>query len=275
MPARCKAALFAMAVAMGPGHAAGAEGGHCMVMPGNICATGKVTDADGVLLPGFHIYFNNLTDRYDHAILGDGLEWGTLMYLRQGSPHHGPYMYHEYTLPVTRVFEDVELRFADLDGHGEGEIIVVETDVDRGAQLAVYGYDAMTDTFGKRAATDFIGETHRWLAPAGIGDFDGDGRVEIAYVERPHRAHELVFVRLQGDQLVEIARAPGFSNHRIGDSTIAGGVRRCPDGNQVILASADWTRAMSARLQGDVIEVVDLGPIAGPADLQGYMGCGG
>ena len=184
------------------------------------------------------------TDRYDHAVLGDALEWGGLR-LKVGSRSF------TITLPETRVFEDIEARLADVTGDGAPEVIVVETDLAKGASLAVYGPD------GKIAATPFIGQSSRWLAPAGIDDFDGDGLVEIAYVDRPHLLKELVFVRPEGDRLVETLRLPGLTNHRIGDDFISGGVRDCGQGPELILASTDWTRVMRVR-QG---QVTDLGPM--------------
>lgn len=185
------------------------------------------------------------TDRYGHAVLGDALEWGGLRMTLADGRHQ------RVTLPETRVFEDVEARLADVTGDGLPEVIVVETDVALGASLAVYG------PVGKIAATDFIGQPNRWLAPAGIADFDGDGRVEIAYVDRPHLRKDLVFVRLDGDRLAETLRLPGLTNHRIGESFISGGVRDCGQGVELILASADWTRLM--RVQGGV--AADLGPL--------------
>lgn len=177
------------------------------------------------------------TDRYDHAVLGDALEWGGLS-LTQDSG------IVTFLLPETRVFEDIEARVADLDGDGAAEVIVVETDMARGATLAIY------DTTGKRAATQPVGQTRRWLAPAGIGDFDGDGRIEIAYIDRPHLARELVFLRYAKGTLTEIARAPGFTNHRIGQDVISGGTVVCDGRDTLMLATPDWTRRVAVRLEG-------------------------
>ena len=185
------------------------------------------------------------TDRYDHAVLGDALEWGALrLTLVDGRTLI-------IRLPETRVYEDIEARLADLDNDGRPEVIVVETDLAMGASLAIYGPK------GKIAATPFIGRTHRWLAPAGIADFDGDGQVEVAYVDRPHLLADLVFVALKGDRLVELARLPGLTNHRIGEDFISGGVRDCGAGPELVLASKDWSCLI--RVRGH--QARDIGPM--------------
>lgn len=197
------------------------------------------------------------TDRYDHGVLGDALEWGGLRLTVQNCPLCStipPGVQVLITLPESRVFEDIEARLADLNGDNRREVIVVETDLARGASLAVYGPD------GKIAATPFIGRRHRWLAPAGIADFDGDGRTEIAYVDRPHLRAELVIVRLEGDRLREVARLAGLTNHRIGEDLISGGVRDCGQGPELVLASPDWGRVKRVRwAEGPVAE--DIGPM--------------
>lgn len=188
------------------------------------------------------------TDRYAHAVLGDALEWGGLELTLSDARRL------RFTLPDSHVFEDITARLADFDDDGRPEVMVVETSVTQGAALAIYDAD------GRRAATPYIGQPNRWLSPAGWGDFDGDGRVEIAYVDRPHLARELVFVRLEGDRLVELARAPGFTNHRIGDSSIAGGTVRCQGRDAVVVASADWSRMMTVTLGPDGVLARDSGP---------------
>ena len=186
------------------------------------------------------------TDRYNHAILGDALEWGGLRIAGANGAI-------EVTLPQSRVFEDVTARVADLDGDGRAEVLVVETDIMLGASLAVY------DAKGKVTATPFIGRTHRWLAPLGVGDLDGDGLPEIAYVDRPHLAKELVILRYRNGKLSEVARVPGLTNHRIGDKTIAGGIRNCGQGAEAILANADWSQLMAVRLGGETLQSRSLG----------------
>jgi len=201
------------------------------------------------------------TDRYDHAILGDALEWGGLRIT-------GPAGEIEVTLPQSRVFEDVEARVADLDGDGAAEVLVVETDIARGASLAVY------DAKGWVTATPFIGRTHRWLAPLGVGDLDGDGLPEIAYVDRPHLARELVIVQYRGRTLTEVARIKGLTNHRIGDKTIAGGLRTCGHGAEAILANADWSQIMAVQMRAGRLVPRAIGPYS-PQAMQQALACKG
>lgn len=185
------------------------------------------------------VWFDHPSEIYDHGILGRAAEPDRLfVQFAPDSNDCGSVI----TAGEGHVFEDTAPRLADLDRDGENEVIVVRTSVAKGAQLAVYGIKG--NAFGLIAATDYIGQPHRWLAPAGIADFDGDGRVEIAYVDRPHLLGDLVFVRLEGKQLREIARLPGFTNHRIGDKFISGGVRTCGQGPELVLASKDWTRLL-------------------------------
>ena len=160
-------------------------------------------------------------------------------------------------LPDGLVFEDVAPRLWDVTGDGRPEIVVVESASDAGARLAVWSYAEQGGDLTRLASTDFAGTPQRWLAPAGVGDFDGDGQLEIAYVDGPHDRGDLVLVRQEGERLVETARLPGVTNHRIGDRVIRGGVRDCGAGPELILASMDWTRVL--RVKGR--EVEDIGPM--------------
>lgn len=208
------------------------------------------------------------TVRYPHGILGDAVEHDTLaITLSDGRTL-------ALRWPDTLVFEDTAPRLADLDGDGAPEIVVVESHRDRGARLAVYGLDA--GMLALRAATAFIGTRFRWLAPAAIADLDGDGRVEIAYVDRPHLARVLRVVRYDpaGPRLTEIASAEGHTNHRIGDRAILGGLRACPGAPpEIVTASADWARLLATRLEAGRLVSRDLGPNGGPGAVARALAC--
>lgn len=201
------------------------------------------------------------TDRYDHGILGDSIEWGTLILGLQGGKTV------TLRLPETRVFEDISPRLADVDGDGEPEVIVIETDLIRGASLAIY------DATGKRAATPYIGRTHRWLAPLGAADLDGDGKIELAYIDRPHLAKTLRIWRYADGILVPVADKAGLTNHQIGQNYISGGIRSCGEGPEIITVNANWSRLIASSLNHDQITTRDIGPHTGPASLKAALTC--
>lgn len=208
------------------------------------------------------------TGRYPHGVLGDAIEHDTLSVTLSDGRRLA------LRWPDTLVFEDTAPRLADLDGDGAPEVVAVESHQDRGARLAVYGLDA--GMLVLRAATPFIGTRFRWLAPAAIGDLDGDGRIEIAYVDRPHLARVLRVVRYDpaGPRLTEVAAAEGHTNHRIGDRAILGGLRDCPGAPpEVITASPDWSRLLATRLEGGRLVTRDLGPNDGTRAAAGALAC--
>ena len=148
------------------------------------------------------------TERYDHGVLGDAVEAGGLLVrLKEGGER-------QLLLPETQVFEDLEPRLADLDRDGEDEILVVRSSLDAGAVLTVYGL--VDDQLKLIAEGPSHLPRHRWLNPVGVADFDGDGTMEVAYVETPHIGGILRILSLQDGRLVEEASWAGFSNHLIG-----------------------------------------------------------
>jgi hypothetical protein len=182
------------------------------------------------------------TDRYDHGILGDRIEWGALaLRLADGR-------WLRLVLPGSRVFEDTAPRLSDIDGDGDAEVIVVESDLERGARLAIY------DESGLVAATPFIGQRHRWLAPVGAADLDGDGAVELAFVDRPHLARVLRVWRYGAGGLSEVASLGGLTNHRIGEREITGGIRDCGGGPEMIVLDADRREIVAVRLVAGQLE---------------------
>lgn len=215
------------------------------------------------------------TDRYGHDVLG-GNEYARLVVVTDEA---GTRREHVVELPADRVFEDVEARLFDPWGAGRAQAVaVVEASVAAGAMLAVYlpGADGALE----RIATPPIGRRNRWLAPAGIADFDGDGTADIAYVEMPHIGGTLRFVTLypgaagQGG-LVETASAPGFSNHRIGEPFITSAVRDCGDGAPaVILPDFGWSGLMAVRLVDGTVAADRVPGEASLAAVRRRAACG-
>lgn len=203
------------------------------------------------------------TTRYAHGILGDAIEHGALVVQTTKGRRL------RFVLPQSRVFEDTEPRVVDVDGDGEAEVVVVETDARRGARLAIYGVDGLI------AANAYIGRSNRWLAPVGIAaaDLDGDGIVELAYVDRPHLAKILKIYKYQDRALTLVASFPGVTNHRIGERDIAGGIRDCGAGPEMVVADAGWTEVLALRFDGTNVHRKSLGPHKGRDSFARAMDC--
>lgn len=166
---------------------------------------GEVSEGKGAIR---RAWLTGPTGRYGHGILGDRIEASGVGIERAD----GKFLYFE--LPADSVFEDRRARLVDFDGDGADEVVVVKTYLDAGAALTVL--EANGDALELAAEAEPIGLTHRWLNPAGAGDFDGDGRTEVAYVETPHIGGTLILYEYNNRRLKKDGAARGFSNHAIG-----------------------------------------------------------
>jgi hypothetical protein len=197
--------------------------------------------------------YGDPTRAYPHGVLGDDIEYRSLTLIA------GDGRKTTVTLSDDRVFEDIRPRLADLDGDSCAEVITVESQFQTGAQLSVYNGRGE-----KIAATPHIGQRNRWLAPIGAADLDGDGKIEIAYIDRPHLAKILRVWRFDGGMLTQIASAKGLTNHRIGWDYIEGGIRDCGTGPELITASGDWRHVQATRLKPTPASTA-LGPYSAEA----------
>lgn len=202
------------------------------------------------------------TTRYDHGILGDAVEYGSLVLTLTTGKRI------TIQLPQTRVFEDIAPRVIDLDGDGAPEVIAIETSLQFGARLSVYGPKGLI------AATPHIGRSHRWLAPIGAADLDGDDYIEIAYIDRPHLARLLKIWRFKDSQLTLVVERGGLTNHQIGQDYISGGMRDCGAGPQMITANADWSRIVASVFENGEIRSVEIGNHDGRAAFRQALECG-
>lgn len=202
------------------------------------------------------------TTRYAHGVLGDEIEHGAVeIELADGSARR------IIRLPEARVFEDTEPRVVDVNGDGRAEVVVVESHESQGARLAVY-----TAT-GLLAATPYIGTRNRWLAPISVADMDGDGVIELAYIDRPHLAKTLRIWRFENGALTEVAALKGLTNHRIGERDIAGGLRDCGTGPEMIVASADWQQLVAVTFDGTSLSAREIGGHENRASFAQALAC--
>lgn len=227
-------------------------------------------------------HYSEPTTRYAHGVLGDDIEYGSLVItvdnsalpkdLYAGQIDHVIKPFSKQSvitirLPEDRVFEDLKPRLVDIDQNGTTEVIVVESQQDTGAQLAIYNARG-----AKIAATPHIGTRNRWLAPIGAADLDGDGHIEVAYIDRPHLAKTLRIWRYKNRELTEIATIPGLTNHKIGEDFISGGIRKCGTRLALVLASADWSRIVGVFYKNGW-QTTDLGPLRKRQDLTAALNC--
>lgn len=152
------------------------------------------------------------TGRYGHGVLGDTIEAGSLaIEARDGKRH-------TVRLKGDAVFEDLEPRLADLDDDGRDEIVAVKSYLKLGAALAVVAF--RQGRYEIVAETPPLGAPNRWLNPAGIADFNGDGKTDIALVRQPHVVGELELWSWSEGRLRRTATLPGLTNHIIGSRAL-------------------------------------------------------
>ncbi|UJQ92960.1 FG-GAP repeat domain-containing protein [Mariluticola halotolerans] len=146
--------------------------------------------------------------RYGHFVMGSDYEPGGVR-VKMADGRVLTLMLDE-----AEVFEDRQPRLADLDGDGKDEILLVLTNLDQGASLAAYSVAGGAITL--KAKTPFIGQAFRWLNPAGVADFDGDGQLDVALVAMPHLVKRLEVWTLGADGFAQTGAIEDVSNHRNG-----------------------------------------------------------
>lgn len=174
------------------------------------------TDGRVVVLAG-------ATDRYDHGALGDGIEAETIAVL---DTRDGLAVEREIDLAGRAVIEGTTALLADLGNGDDPEIVVTESDAERGAREVTFTLD------GRRvAAGPAIGSGYRWRHRLAVAPFGPGGREELAAVRTPHIGGEIEFYRRESEQLRIVATLAGYSSHAIGSRVLDGGVAGDLDGD--------------------------------------------
>ena len=195
----------------GPGDLTRSEGGPDAIPDGRSVASGALT-----------VSLVDPTRANPNDALGAAVHAGALLIVERRPVEPGP---DPKAVPNTRtrvpagpgaVFEDREPRLADLDGDGLPEIVTVRSYPDRGSALAVVGRKG--SGWAVLAETPPAGEPPRWLNPAGIADFAGAGRPQIAAVQAPHGNGLLQLWSYRDRALTKLAEKPGYANHVAGQA---------------------------------------------------------
>lgn len=213
-------------------------------------------------------WYDNATTRYAHGVLGDAIEAGSL----HAKTADGKIL--SVVLETAHVFEDIQPRLADIDGDGQNEIITIRSHNQKGGQIAVYGIkQSAPNTLSLITSTPYIGQTYRWLAPVGIADFNNDGDMDIAYIDRPHLAKILRVWSYRDGRLEQIAQKQGLTNHSIGHDFITGGVHQCNGKASMITVDANWKRVIKTSFKTGKLVSRDIGPYSGQPNIHTALAC--
>lgn len=175
------------------------------------------------------------TERYDHGILGDKIEAGGLLVVKQMKSYY-------YRLDSTHVFEDLRPRLYDVDNDGEIEFVAIRTSLLSGASVCVF--KIIDDELQPFLQTGYIGQPYRWLNIAAINDMDDDGFAEIAWVQTPHIGGTLKIARIRDGMIKIIDEKDGVSNHKIGSRNLCLSAMTFSDGIKTLFIPNDGHNAV-------------------------------
>ncbi len=265
-------------MSLAPAHAAGNQAN----APISECREASASDSDfpNSLVVNLNVdseglvaaWYDGATDRYRHGVLGDEIEASELHVI---SNHDGEQCAQRVVLAENEVFEDLAPRLVDMDGDNELDVVAVVSDNQLGAKLAVFGQTEDRRSLELKSATPNIGTVYRWLAPIGTGDFNGDGLMDVAFVDRPHLARVLrVYSYSKEAGLFELASATGFTNHRIGEDFISSGIRACDGRMEIVTVDPRWERILATTLTDKELTTKDVGAFDGIDSIKAALECG-
>jgi hypothetical protein len=216
--------------------------------------------------------YSNIADAptYGHSILGDTPEWDEMTVFYGPKGQAAAKRSANTTRSPNHIFEDTAPRLTDITGDGQPEAVVVETDFAKGARIAVY---QLSPSLKRIAATPYIGQKFRWYAPVGTADFNGDGHMDIAFVDRPHLAKILRVWTYKNGKLSEIAAIGGVTNHQIGEAYFTSSIRTCNGQLEMVLTDAARQNIIAVFFNNGVLGYKSLGRFKGARSVTTPPAC--
>lgn len=173
------------------------------------------------------------TDRYDHGVLGDGIEASGLELVSVDGTITTP-----ITIDDPDVIEAVSPMLGDVDDDGSLDVVLTLSNAEAGARLVAYALDGTP-----LAETPPIGTGNRWRNLLAIAPTGPNGEVEVIDIRTPHIGGTLQFFRDDGEGGLQlVAAASGYSTHVIGSRNLDLGIVTDADGDgrlDVLLPSTE------------------------------------
>ena len=182
------------------------------------------------------------TTRYDHGVLGDAVEAGSITLIE--------------TLPELKVLQKIIIEppavieaiapiWTDFNGDSRREIIVTRSDINQGAQIVVFLEDGT-----ELAAGPTIGRGYRWRNQLAVAPTAPDGELELVDVLTPHIGGVVEFFQLIDGGLEITSQLAGFTSHVIGTRNLDMGLAGDFDGDgivEVLLPTQERTQLGAVR----------------------------
>lgn len=149
------------------------------------------------------------TDRYGHAVLGDGIEAGSITILTEDGTV-------DEVLDVTPdVVESRLATWADVDGDGTDDLVATLSNAEVGARQVVW-----SSAWG-RLDGEAIGRGNRWRHLIGIIPPDGDDPALLVEVVTPHLSRTVAISAITADGIGLLrARDLPIVSHTIGSRSL-------------------------------------------------------
>lgn len=199
---------------------AGHEGAE--LLPIDVLPDARIV-SDGM---GRVIVFSRPSGKYPHAIMGDALEATGITIIDASKK---PFVIREIIIEPDDVIEGLAPIWVDMDGDGNREIVVTQSNAIGGSRIVVYNEDGSVAAQGAP-----IGQEFRWIHQVAVGQFIEGGALEIAAVRTPHIGGVVEIYSLAGDQLIIADSLDGYSSHRTGSRNLDGGLAGDFNGDGVL-----------------------------------------